>query len=100
MKVCGSVWALVPVVGLALASAASQGSAARRPSRPRRPGINKDLARERLKAVLPPFEDLEYLGVFQGRHRFLFWDLREKRSRTAEADGISPQREHFMHWLD
>jgi hypothetical protein len=53
-----------------------------------------------LKAVLPPFEDLEYLGVFQGRHRFLFWDLREKRSRTAEADGISPQREHFMHWLD
>jgi hypothetical protein len=100
MKACGSVWALVPVAGLALASVASQGSAARRVRRPRRPGIHKNLARERLKAVLPPFEDLEYLGVFQGRHRFLFWDLREKRSRTAEADGLSSQREHFMYWLD
>lgn len=99
MRACGSIWALAPVAGLAFASVAGRGSAARG-SRPRQPGINKRLARERLKMVLPPFEDLEYLGVFYGRHRFLFWDLREKRSRTAEADGISSQREHFMHWLD
>ena len=75
------------------------GSAARRPQAPQ-PPISRQLAQARLLERLPPHESLEYQGAFGRYHRFLFWDLRERRERTANVTAASDRPDHLTVRLD